>query len=186
MDKVWSLKSKNRLFLAALVHAFFPRHNVTPQEIFEKIYIMYELYFEIMAEKLRWVDLVGTGIAGQQNHAIAQWTNESGRTVSIRDLTLSGQYKVGAGNTDCRVQVSMQNQYIGASGDRNWKVHLPLSQNTNWAAGENAVSFSGHMSKKYGVGQVEVDPGETVYLHDEQDAAVQDERVRCIFGYSLN
>ena len=140
--------------------------------------------FVVLASELRWIDLIGTGTAGQQNDAIAQWTNETGHEVSLRDCQISGQYKAAAANTDARVQLSKQNAYINATGDRNWKMHLPISQNGQWTTGSYA--FGDKLSKKYGVGQVTLEPGETIYLHDEQDANIQDERVRAIIGYSLN
>ncbi|MCK4821495.1 hypothetical protein KA005_37360, partial [bacterium] len=132
-----------------------------------------------------WIDLVGTGTAGQKNHAISQWSNETGYEISIRDVQLSAQYKSTGGNQDCRAQLSKQNQYINADGDRNWKVHLPVSSNESYTTGDDSIPIGAMVSKKYGIGQVTVEPGETLYLHDEQET-VQDERIRAIVGYSLN
>lgn len=137
-----------------------------------------------MADELRWIDLIGTGTAAQQNHAISQWTNETGFEISIRDVDLMVQYKAAASNTDARAQLSKQNQYIDVDGDRNWKVHLVASQNGEWTA--SSFAWNAQKSKKYGVGQVTLEPGETLYLHDEQDVNIQDERIRAIIGYSLN
>lgn len=138
-----------------------------------------------MAEELEWIELRGTGTAGQVNSALASWRNETGHDVSLRDVYL-GFYATTTGIENVRVQVSKQNVMIQTDGDRNWKVFGNSKSGTN--NGFSAVDASINIDRqvKYGKGQVIVEKNETLYLHNDLANNIINDQSWAVIGYHAN
>lgn len=137
-----------------------------------------------MAEELRWVTMHAFGLSGDTDGA-ASWTNQTGDTVTIRDLSADSSASMPE-NSQLSVQITKQNSVITADGDTNWQVNKYTNQNNIGDVGTDANGYLYcQVEKKYGAGQVEVEPGETVYMHLYQTGTPGSGTVfgHCTLGY---
>ncbi len=127
-----------------------------------------------MAVELRHETLFDTDAAAAAANAAAEFRNDSSRNIHIREIDMELRYRTAANDESAWMEVS-KSPVLASQTNNNVFFSMALSSGTSaGTTGSGADDVSGSRSKgrKFGKGQLTLEPGESLFLNWLKTAAL--------------
>lgn len=120
-----------------------------------------------MAVELRHENLYSTDNSASSSDSAAEFRNDSSRMIHIREIDMDLLIKVGANDENVTVEIS-KSPVLASRVNNNVFFTQTLNHGINAGtigSGADDVADARGKSRKYGKGQLTLEPGESLYLN---------------------
>lgn len=127
-----------------------------------------------MAVELRHENLYSTDNSASSSDSAAEFRNDSSRMIHVREIDMDLQLKVGANDENAVVEIS-KSPVLASRVNNNVFFTQTLSAGISAGtigSGADDVATSKGKSRKYGKGQLTLEPGESLYLNWAKSTAL--------------